>query len=357
MDLETIKKKLSQRTPEDLEYLAKVTTAERYFHKHNDIYLNEEFQREVLKDKEAGMQYAGEDVLNLKRSHYAIASNFYFILVSQKVSYLFTHPPVFDVGDDDVNSVINNEILGERFAEVCAQLCENAANGIRSWLHVWVEDGKFQYGVVDSKQILPDWNSKINRELISVMREYSDIDDDGNEFIVVEYWDEDDNCYSYQMPGSRNIGALKEYCFNSWSYAKDHPVGEPTNVYHDSPFDEISWIPFYNNRMGETDLNSVKSLIDTYDRTYSGYVNDLEDMTQYALILEGYGGEDLDEFKEMLNHYRIIKLDSDTEGKGDVRPLALDVQGDVKEKLLELTRKRIFEDGQGLDDLRSVLGF
>ena len=98
------------------------------------------------------------------------------------------------------------------------------------------------------------------------------------------------------------------------------------------------------------DLKSIKGHIDIYDRVYSGFANDLEDIQEVIFLLTNYGGTDLKEFLADIKKYKTVKLDS--AGTGDnsgLSTMTIDIPIEAREKLLELTRRAIFEQGQGVD--------
>lgn len=51
--------------------------------------------------------------------------------------------------------------------------------------------------------------------------------------------------------------------------------------------------PFRNNNIGTNDLKNIKPLIDAYDKVFSGFLNDLEDVQEITMVLTNYGGADL----------------------------------------------------------------
>lgn len=54
------------------------------------------------------------------------------------------------------------------------------------------------------------------------------------------------------------------------------------------------------------------------------------------------------EFLHDLKKYKTVKLDEDTENPG-VSTLTIDIPVEAREKMLQMTRKAIFEQGQGVD--------
>ena len=113
---------------------------------------------------------------------------------------------------------------------------------------------------------------------------------------------------------------------------------------------EVPFFPFFNNNTNSNDLKNIKPLIDTYCKVFSGFVNDLEDIQEVIFVLTNYGGENLGEFMRDLKNYKAIQIES--EGDGDhsgVSTLTIEIPVEAREKLLSITRKCIFEQGQGID--------
>lgn len=94
----------------------------------------------------------------------------------------------------------------------------------------------------------------------------------------------------------------------------------------------------------------IKPLIDAYDKTYSGFLNDLEDVQEVIYVLTNYGGEDLSEFLEGMKKYKAIQLDSSgPDDHSGVQTLTIDIPIEARKELLNITRKAIFDMGQGVD--------
>ena len=152
MDLETVKKLIKKYIPGHENFISRVQTAERYYLNDNDI----------LHIKHS------EDEKPLRNANNRIPSNFHGLLVDQKSAYMFTSPPLFDVGNKSANEKISN-ILGSRYTKICSRLAINASNAGVSWIHYWDNDG-FKYDVIDSKQVIPIWSDTLEHELTACFR-------------------------------------------------------------------------------------------------------------------------------------------------------------------------------------------
>ncbi len=339
MELDAIKKLIKKYAPYHAEQMMRSEVAERYYRNKNDILLD---NNQKPKD---------ETESPLRNADNRVPRNFHGLLVNQKAAYMFTAPPLFDIGNTESNKQIT-EVLGDEYAKTCMELCVNASNSAIAWLHYWINsDKQFEYGVVNSKEVIPVWSKSLKRKLLGILRIYIDLDDEGNSYTVYEYWS-DTECQAFRRKTVEEIEMIVEHrMFNVLDV--DTQNRDISNTYrHD--FGKVPFIPFYNNNIHEGDLGNIKGLIDTYDKVYSGFVNDLEDIQEIIFILSGYGGTDLKEFVQDLKKYKAIKVDSD-EGSG-VSSLTINIPVEAREKLLTMTRRAIFEQGQGVDPDPSNFG-
>ena len=223
------------------------------------------------------------------------------------------------------------------------ELCVNAANTGVAWVHYWTNEfNEFEWAVIDSKQIVPVWNKSAKQKLIGALRVYTQIDEtDGKNYTIYEYWNKEE-CQVYRrLQSDLNYDNLTDYAI-----FENPTTGELVSEYSHG-MEEIPFIPFFNNNIKSSDLDNIKPLIDVYDKVFSGFINDLEDVQELIFVLSGYGGTDLNGFLQDLKKYKVIKMDSD-EGAG-VSTLNIEIPIEARNSVLDATRKAIFEQGQGFD--------
>lgn len=331
MDIEVIKKLVKVNRKSHSKMIREAAVAEKYYRKKNDI----------LKKGTHGQNLEGNP---MRYADNRVPANFYNILVNQKASYLFTDPPVFDMGNKAANKAVQ-DVLGDGFSKACKDLCIRASNCIVAWMHYWEgEGGTFRYVVMDSKQIIPIWTNDLEKELSAVLRVYDTLDENGKKLNIYEYWDKE-YCYAFCKESRDIMDFLKPYDMFA---ASEEPTDSDSHIWEHG-FGEVPFIPFPNNAECGNDLNDIKELIDTYDKVYSGFLNDLEDIQEVVFVLTGYEDEDLDKFLHELKKYKTVKIDSDKEGKGGLSTLTIDIPVEAREKMLAMTRKSIFEQGMGID--------
>lgn len=341
MDLETIKKVIRRYTTGHAEFIVNATTAERYYRNKNDI----------LKNKPKALE---EDTENpLRNADNRIPRNFHGLLVNQKAAYMFTAPPLFDIGSQDANKRIT-EVLGDRYAKTAKDLCVNSSNCSVAWLHYWKDKDKaFQYGVVDSKQIIPVWTADLNKQLSGILRVYEQLDDaDGELYTIYQYWN-DTQCQAFRKKSADTLDDGLQF-YAMFSTFVDGMAYLESTFSHD--YGRVPFIPFFNNNINSGDLDNIKRLIDIYDKVYSGFINDLDDIQELIFVLSGYGGTDLNGFLQDLKRFKTIKVDGDEGSNPGVSTLSIEIPIEARKTVLDITRKAIFEQGQGVDPQPEAFG-
>lgn len=334
MDIEIVKKLIKENKARAIEFAAKYEKAVNYYKNKPDFVL------ETKKLKDGYHKSKGEVVNPLRNADNRIGINYHGLLVNQKASYMFTSPPLFDVGNKEINKKIA-KILGDKFSKVCKDLCVNASNGGIAWLHLWKDDTEeIKYACVNPAQIIAVFDKGIESELLGVFRYYNDITDNGRHVIRYEYWN-DKICSFYEVESGADIdNGLYEVIID-----KELNTNEFEHGMNGVPF-----IPFFNDNIKSSDLDKVKGLIDTYVKIFNGFINDLEDIQEVIFILSNYGGEEnIAEFLANLKKYKTIQIDSGEDGGGGLSTLNIDIPIDARKELLGTTRKLIFEQGMGID--------
>lgn len=349
MEIEVVKKIIKRHQLQLEKVISKTEVAERYYENENDI----------LKLKNP-VEKKSDDTNNpLRNADNRISHPWHQLLVDQKASYTMAVPPTFDVDDDEMNENID-KILGDIFPKVAKELAVNASNAGIAWLHVWKDDNKsgdmgsfFRYAVVDSKQIIPVFSKSLDKKLEGVLRVYQDYDANGDKIVIYEYWNNQE-CESFYRKSSDTIDeGLQIYeMFNLYDVSSGQEVGKTNNFKHE--WGEIPFIPFRNNHIEQNDLAKIKKQIDVYDKVYSGFVNDVDDIQEIIFVLTNYSGTDKQEFLNDLKKYKMVKVEDDDDSKGGVDTLAIDIPIEARTKVLEITREAIFVLGQGVDPQKNI---
>lgn len=327
----------------------KVRESHKKYRKALKYYLNE---NDITKpnggeSKADGKKDEREQLL--RKSDSRVSNNYHQLLVDQKASYVGATVPVFDVKNEDLNKIINTE-LGDKFPRTVHRLIIDSSNAGDAWLHVWndeEEGNKFKYAIVAPDELTPIYNNDIEKKIIAVRREYSQIDEESGEpYTFVEFWTKEEASFF------KFKSTYDEMVVNNCIRTFDKTAlidGDNVNVLKHG-FDGIPFIRFPNNQLHTSDLDKYKGLIDVYDKVYNGFVNDVEDVQEVILVLTNYGGADLNQFMEELNKYKAIKRDSYGDGdKSGVDTLTIDIPVEARNILLDKTLDSIFVQGQGVN--------
>jgi len=306
-----------------MNFIRQAETARRYFANQNDIKTdNHVIQRAAEVESELGNP--------LRTADNRISHDWHSLLVTQKVAYALSFPPVFDVGQKSHNARIS-EILGDHYTSTAVQLGIDASNTGVGWLHYWTDEtGAFCYHTVDPVQIIPIFSGTLDSKLIGVLRCY--IMDDpktGQQKQICEAWD--NTCVRY----------YEQNTYGNYAYFSYPEIGQ--EMAHG--MGAVPFIPFWNNTQHTSDLPLYKDLIDAYDKVISGFANDMEDVQEIIFVLKNYGGEDKTEFLDDLKRSKIIKV----EGDGGVDTIRAEIPHEARSAFLDRTRKQIFVSGMGVD--------
>ena len=208
-------------------------------------------------------------------------------------------------------------------------------------MHPYISNGGLRFKRFAPEQVLPFWIDEEHEILDSFLRIYSVFTYEGTQPKIiwkVEHY---------------TTGGIRRYIYTDSK--KLIPDVEQTDAdyltVNGEPFnwDRVPLIAFkYNNREIPL-INRVKCLQDALNELLSNYSDNMaEDIRSTILILEGYEGEDLSEFRRNLIAYGVIKVGTE-DRKGDVRTLSIEVNADNYDLIIKLLKKAIIENGHGFD--------
>ena len=272
------------------QFIREADEARRYYSNVNRIK-----QDNSVLQRQAETEQALGNPLHLADNR--ISHSWHNLLVTQKVSYALSYPPVFDVGNKTANERIA-EILGDQYTATAMQLGIDASNTSVGWLHYWRgTDGRFRYHTVDPEQIVPVFSGTLESDLVGVLRCYTMLDPQSGQTVqVCEYWD-DTTCRFYRQNGVSG----------NYTYFDYPEVGQELR----HGLGAVPFIPFYNNADRRGDLPLYRDLIDAYDKVVSGFANDMEDVQEVIFVIKNYGGTDKTEFMSDLKKSKLIKVEGD----------------------------------------------
>ena len=121
MELEVMKKLIRKYEPGHTRFSLRAMQAERYYRNETDILVKVKSEDEKKK----------EDSDNpLRNADNRIPRNFHGLIVNQKAAYMFTAPPLFDIGNEHGNEVVT-EVLGDEYRKNTAGAGNQCVPGIQ----------------------------------------------------------------------------------------------------------------------------------------------------------------------------------------------------------------------------------
>lgn len=114
-------------------------------------------------------------------------------------------------------------------------------------------------------------------------------------------------------------------------------------------YDGFGFIPFFmldNCRKQFSDLKPIKALIDDYDLMACGLSNNIQDASEYVVVVKGYSGS----MEELMQNVKTKKhIGVDGESGGGLEFKTVDIPFDARKVKLELDEKNIYRFGMGFN--------
>lgn len=158
----------------------------------------------------------------------------------------------------------------------------------------------------------------------------------------IQVWDSK-QIYYYVQDGEGNI----ELDDSQENNPKPHTLYQEEGK-EEIHYDDFGFIPFFrmdNNKKQFSSLKPIKALIDDYDLMACGLSNNLQDASEYVVVVAGFQGDNLDELITNTKTKKHIGVD---EG-GMVDFKTVDIPYQARLTKLELDEKNIYRFGMGLN--------
>jgi len=310
----------------------------RYYLSESDILNRQRYFYNKLRQR----------VVDPTKENIRLVNNWHKLLVDQKISYLIGKPMVFTVDENKNydNSKLYDKldnILGEEWDDMIADIGTNASNKGTEWLHCYIDvSGEFCYCIAPAEEIIPVYKSTKKKQLDGVLRYYN-VFIDGKAYIKVEWWTSETVTIFIENDNGDFIIDTNELQNPLPHYSKKNKLHQKQG----KGWNKVPFIEFPNNSFRINDLATVRTLIDEYDKGISDFANVNAEVQELITVLKGYENTDLSEFKENLAYFKAIKIRGDGNSGVDVLKSAIPVE--AKTELLNRLEEAIFMFGQGVN--------
>ncbi|KKL69776.1 hypothetical protein LCGC14_2111520 [marine sediment metagenome] len=297
-----------------------------------------------IKNKKREYVVEGKKITDALASNHKLAHGFHKIIVDQKVGYIAGKPIQITAKDPKNAEQIKfqtetEDAVGDQFNDTMATWIKGTSNKGEEFLHPFINsDGDFDYITVGAEQCIPIYDSRYNKQMVSMIRYYNveKINEKGigETLIAVEWWDEMQvTFYIEQKPNTgtnrtskttfildmseSNLGNPRPHFFKGNTNEPDEP-GEAGS------WERVPFVRLLNNDEGYSDLRYYKSLIDSYDFVESDLIDKIEDIADAIWKITGIEGDTPSELRKNLKEFKILLLPEDADATSETLEIPIE---------------------------------
>ena len=310
--------------------------------------------------------YEGEhDILNYKlyfynadgilvedetRSNIKISHPFFTELVDQEVQYMLSGKSGFVKSDDpELQSVLDERFnYNEDFLSELYELLTGTISKGFDYMYAYKDkDDQLAFEWADSMGVVEvDGRYTSDKEDYVIYWYTEKVGKDRTEVKRIQVWDKTQTWYFY---------SLKDGEILDEESTEERPNPRPHIIYkkdHDETtyYDSLGFIPFFrldNCAKKFSGLKPIKGLIDDYDLMSCGLSNNLEDASEYLVVVKGFQGDNLEELMTNIKTKKHIGVNG--EDGGGVEFKTVDIPYQARKEKLELDEKNIYRFGMGFN--------
>ena len=288
----------------------------------------------------------GELVEDKTRSNIKISHPFFTELVDQAVQYMLSGKDGFIKSDLPELQTVLDEYFNDNedfTAELSEVLTGCQAKGFEYMYAYKDADDKLAFQCADSLGVVEVRAKDTDDGCEYVIYWYVDRIEKGRKQIKrIQVWDAEQT-YFYVQDGDGNIELDKSEAINPKPHTLYEEEGKDATFY-----EGFGYIPFFrldNNKKQFSGLKTIKELIDDYDLMACGLSNNLQDASEYLVVVSGFQGDNLDELITNTKTKKAIGVDEN----GNVEFKTVDIPYEARKVKLELDEKNIYRFGMGLN--------
>lgn len=270
------------------------------------------------------MRLMGQLVNDPWEANHKLPSGYMRTLVDQKVNFSINSNMKLKSDSVDIERIYTD--LGRRFDTKLKAYAKEASKTGRASFYPMIKDGKFDYKVLKSRQLIIEEEDGVIQYAISFDDFSADLMTQNSITTFVKKDGE------YIIEGQPRPNVLKKTVVNGAILSQEAGT-----------WGKVPLTLTFNNDEHETDLEAVKPFIDIYDIINSDFANNLDDFQDIYWILENFQGESIEDFVKQVKLYKTLKVG---EG-GSARPETIQIPVEAREKMLTITEDNIYKFGFG----------
>lgn len=289
----------------------------------------------------------GELIEDKTRSNIKIAHPFFTELVDQEVQYMLSGCDAFLKSDipelqNELDAYFNKN--DDFKSELYDVITGCIVKGFEYFYAYKNESDKLAFQCADSMGVI-----EVDKKYTSDGRGYyiywyiERIDTEGHTVKRVQVWD-DIQTYFYTQIEDGKL-EFDEDIINP----RPHVLYKKSND-NNTYYEGFGFIPFFrldNCKKQKSGLNPVKAIIDDYDLMSCGLSNNLQDASEYLVVVKGFQGDNLEELIQNIKTKKHIGVDGENGGGVDYK--TVDIPYEARKSKLELDEANIYKFGFGLN--------
>lgn len=287
----------------------------------------------------------GQLVEDKNRSNIKISHPFFTELVDQAVQYMLSGDEFIKSDDPELQLELNRYFYDdENFLAELQELLTGCMSKGFEYVYAYKNDeGRLAFECADSMGVVEVRAKDTEDNCDYVIYWYIDRLEKSNKKIKkIQVWD-NKNTYYYVQNDEGNL--IEDYCFNGKN-VRPHIIYR--NEKDELCYDEFGFIPFFRldyNKKQISALKPVKELIDDYDLMSCGLSNNLQDASEYVMVVKGFQGDSMDELMTNVKTKKTIGVDDN----GGIDFKTVDIPYEARQTKLELDEKNIYRFGMGFN--------
>ena len=267
-------------------------------------------------------------------------------MVDQEVQYLLSGKEGFIFSDDpqlqnELNSYFNeNEDFQAELNEVLTGAISKGFEYMYAYKNA---DNKTAFECADSMGVIEVRAKDTDDGCEYVIYWYIDRIEKGKKKITrIQVWDKNQT-YFYVRSGEGKIEKDESVKLNPRPHTIYTKEGQ-----NGTYFEGFGFIPFFrldNCKKQFNGLKPIKELIDDYDLMSCGLSNNLQDASEYLVVVSGFQGDNLEQLIQNVKTKKMIGVDSG----GSLEYKTVEVPYEARKTKLELDEENIYRFGMGFN--------
>lgn len=290
----------------------------------------------------------GQLVEDKSRSNIKISHPFFTELVDQEVQYMLSGKDGFIRSDIPELQSLLDEYFNENedFTSELYEVLTGAVSKGFEYMYAYKNaDNKLAFQCADSIGVVEVRAKDTDDNTEYVIYWYIDRIDKGQKKIKrIQVWDASQTYFYVQVEdGKIQFDDSRDINPRPHTLYRKKEGGE---LYYEN----FGFIPFFrldNSQKQFSGLKPIKSLIDDYDLMACGLSNNLQDASEYLVVVKGFQGDNLEELMQNVKTKKHIGVSG--EDGGGVEFKTVDIPYEARKVKLELDETNIYRFGMGFN--------